>query len=452
MKIKNYFKGKKITIMGLGLLGRGVGDAKFLEKNGADLLVTDLKSKKELKVSLDRLKKYKKIKYILGRHRFQDFRDKDMILKAAEVPLNSPFIMEAKKNNISIEMDASLFVKIISVWTLNVQVIGVTGTKGKSTITHLIYTILKEAFKKTKRKIYLGGNVKGLATLPLLKKIKQNDTVVMELDSWQLQGFGDSKISPHISVFTNLMQDHMNYYKGDMNKYFVDKLNIYRWQKENDWLIAEPKMAKFIKEKDKNGVKGQFAIIDKKNIPRGWKIKLIGEHNLGNIALAIEAARKFGVKESVIKKCIKNFKGLPYRLEFIREIKGVKYYNDTTATTPKATIAALNSFENKKGKIILIGGGADKNLEYDEYAKIVKKYIKALILFKGLASNKIISALGKTKFSVKVFNNMKVAMKFALANAKKGDIVLLSPGAASFGVFKNEFDRGEQFNKAVKNI
>jgi len=179
MKIKNYFKGKKITIMGLGLLGRGVGDAKFLEKNGADLLVTDLKSKKELKVSLDRLKKYKKIKYILGRHRFQDFRDKDMILKAAEVPLNSPFIMEAKKNNISIEMDASLFVKIISVWTLNVQVIGVTGTKGKSTITHLIYTILKEAFKKTKRKIYLGGNVKGLATLPLLKKIKQNEIAIV---------------------------------------------------------------------------------------------------------------------------------------------------------------------------------------------------------------------------------------------------------------------------------
>src|SRR3990167_5586286 len=198
MKIKNYFKGKKITIMGLGLLGRGVGDAKFLEKNGADLLVTDLKSKKELKVSLDRLKKYKKIKYILGRHRFQDFRDKDMILKAAEVPLNSPFIMEAKKNNISIEMDASLFAKLAALSTSNVDMIGITGTRGKSTVTHLIYAILNEAFKKTKRKVYLGGNVKGLATLPLLKKVKENDTVVMELDSWQLQGFGDSKISPHI--------------------------------------------------------------------------------------------------------------------------------------------------------------------------------------------------------------------------------------------------------------
>ena len=173
---------------------------------------------------------------------------------------------------------------------------------------------------------------------------------------------------------------------------------------------------------------------------------------MANIALAIEAVKSFGIKESVIKKSAENFKGLPGRLEFVKEIKDIKYYNDTTATTPEAVMAALDSLKESKGKIILIGGGADKNLEYDGYAKAVKKYIKVLILFRGLASNKIISSLGKVKFPMEVFDNMKAALKFAVANAKKGDIVLLSPGAASFGVFKNEFDRGEQFNKLVEKI
>ena len=438
--------------MGLGILGRGVNVAKFLAECGAELTITDLKTEEQLTSSLKKLKKFTNIKYVLGRHELADFSDKDMIIKAAGVPLDSPFIEEAKKNNISIEMDASLFAKLIKLSTLNVDIVGITGTRGKSTVTHLIYAILKEGFKNTKRKVFLGGNVKGLATLPLLKKVKSGDVVVMEMDSWQLQGFGEARISPNIAVFTTFLPDHQNYYKNDMDKYFSDKANIYLWQKKNDWLITGPRTAKIIKEKDNGGVRGQMIITDKKIIPHGWKIKLIGEHNLENIALAVEAVRKMGIKDSVIKKAVENFKGLPGRLEFVKEIKGVKYYNDTTATTPEAVIVALNSLKKYKGKIILIGGGADKNLEYDEYAKMVKKYVKVLILFRGLASNKIISALGKTKFPVEIVDNMKKAMEIAKANAKKADIVLLSPGAASFGVFKNEFDRGEQFNKEVRII
>ena len=438
--------------MGLGILGRGVNVAKFLAECGAELTITDLKTEDQLSSSIKKLKKFSNIRYVLGRHDSADFRGKDMIIKTAGAPLDSSYIAEARKNNIPVEMDASLFAKLAALSTSNVDMIGITGTRGKSTVTHLIYSILNEAFKKTKRKVYLGGNVKGLATLPLLEKVKEGDIVVMELDSWQLQGFGEAKISPNIAIFTTFLPDHLNYYKGDMDRYFSDKGNIYRWQKGEDCLIAGIKTAKLIKEKEKNGLKSRMIIVDKKNIPKGWKIKLLGEHNLANIALAVEAARKLGVKESVIKKAAENFKGLPGRLEFIREVKGVKYYNDTTATTPEAVMAALESLKESKGKIILIGGGADKNLEYGEYAKVVKKYIKALILFRGLASNKIISALGKTKFPVEVFDNMKAAMKFAVANAKKGGIILLSPGAASFGVFKNEFDRGEQFNKAVKRI
>lgn len=444
-------------MMGLGILGRGVNVAKFLAECGADLTITDLKTEEQLKPSLKKLSKFKNIKYVLGRHNLADFSGKDMVIKAAGVPLDSPYIAESIKNNIPIEMDASLFMKVAqieqsgistSTWTSNVQVVGITGTRGKSTVTHLIFDILKSSG----RRVFLGGNVRGLATLPLLKKIKDGDIVVMELDSWQLQGFGDAGISPSVAVFTTFLPDHQNYYKNNMERYFADKANIYRWQKEGDYLITGIKIAKLVKEKEKSGIKGRLIIADGKKITRGWKVKLLGEHNRQNIALAIEAAKSLGVKENVIKKAVENFKGLPGRLEFIREAKGIKFYNDTTATTPEGVLAALEALKKFKGKIILIGGGADKELEYAEYAKVIKKSVKALALFRGLASNKIIEALGKTKFPVEVFDNMKAAMKFAAAEAKKGDVILLSPGAASFGVFKNEFDRGEQFVKEVKKL
>jgi len=442
---KEYFVGKKITIMGLGLLGRGLGVAKFLAECGAEIIITDLKKEEELKSSIKKLNKFKNIKYVLGEHRLDDFKDRDMVIKSAGVPLDSIFIAEAKKNGIPVEMDASLFARLAS----GVKIIGVTGTRGKSTVTHLIYEILKNYSTRT----FLGGNVKGTATLPLLKKAVANDIVVMELDSWQLQGFGEAGISPEIAVFTTFLPDHLNYYKGDMEKYFSDKANIYRNQKEEDILFMRPKVAKFIGEKDHQNIKGDSFIVDKKLIPKNWKIKLLGEHNLENIALAIAVAMEVGVPEKIIKKTVENFKGVPGRLELVREVKGIKFYNDTTATTPDGVIAGMDSLKNFKGKIILIGGGADKNLEYKEYAEIVPKFVKNFILFSGVATDKIKKEFEwRKKIFFTEVGNMKDALKNALMYAKKGDVVLLSPGAASFGIFKNEFDRGEQFDKLVSKI
>lgn len=473
MNIKGFFKGKKITILGLGLLGRGIGDVIFLAKEGADLIVTDLKTKEDLADSLKKIKKelgetlFKKIKFVLGEHKLGDFRKRDFILKAAGVPLDSPFVVEARKNNIPIKMDASWLAELAP---SGVKIIGITGTRGKSTVTHLIHEILSArglASGKGKaccNNVWLGGNVRGLATLPLLKKVKAGDIVVMELDSWQLQGFGDSEISPNISVFTNLMVDHQNYYKNDMDLYFADKANIFLNQKEGDSLVCGKEVLSLIRKKFPKH-SGRAIVPDAGVVPKIWKVKLLGEHNRLNIVYAVTVARILDISEKIIKQAVENYVGVPGRLEFVREVKGIKYYNDTTATTPDGVIAALkalsplasssprrSSSEPEVQRVVLLGGGKDKELDYKKYVPVVKKSVKALALFVGTGSDKIIKSLGKTKLSIKVFVNMSSAFAWANGQAKKGDIVLLSPGAASFGVFKNEFDRGDQFVAQVKKL
>jgi len=404
--------------MGLGLLGRGINVAKFLSEEGAKLLITDLKSKEELASSLTELEGYSNIEYVLGEHRLEDFKDKDLIIRAANVPLDSIYIEEARKNNIPIEMDASLFVKLVK----GVTIVGITGTRGKSTVTELIYKILEASGKR----VFLAGNIRGRATLPLLNEVREGDIVVMELDSWQLQGFGDSKISPHISVFTNFMPDHMNYYKGDMDRYFSDKANIFNYQKEGDVFFRG------------NGVHTNKGIVVENIVPTDWSLKLKGKHNLQNISFAISVVRELKVEEDVIKNTVESFGGVPGRLELVKEENGILYYNDTTATTPDALLAALNSLE---GNIILIAGGADKELSYGKVAPLLNS-VKKLILFEGTATDKIVTLIS-TDFTI--VENMKDAVKVAKENAEAGDTILLSPGAASFGIFKNEFDRGDQF-------
>jgi len=445
--------------MGLGLLGRGLGVIKFLAECGADLTVTDLKSKEELESSLKKLSKYKNIKYVLGEHRLEDFRGKDMVVRAPNAPLDSIYLAEARKNKIPVEMDASLFTKLAPQGVLT---IGVTGTRGKSTVTHMLYEVLFAG----KKKVYLGGNVRGLATLPLLKKVNPpaggGDIVLMELDSWQSQGFGEAQISPNISVFTTFMNDHMNYYKGDMDRYFIDKANLFKYQKAGDVaIVGEQVWQKFTRLRPptspllRRGKEGSVVAkkAGSKNLPSNWKLKIIGEHNRYNAGLVVVVARELGIADKVIKKAVESFAGVSGRLELVREVGGVKYFNDTTATSPDGLFSALKALENKKGKIILLAGGTDANLDLSQVGKEVSKYVKALILFKGTATDQILLQLPKKpKFPVEVVESMVDALKLAKGLAKKGDIVLLSPGAKSFGVFKNEFDRGDQFVKGVKKI
>ena len=452
-KFKKYFKGKKVTVMGLGLLGRGVGDAAFLAECGAELTITDLKTKEQLKDSITKLKKFNpegkqasygagNIKYILGKHRLEDFRDRDLILKAAGVPIDSIYIKEAEKNKIPVKMSASLFVELS-----NLPMIGVTGTRGKSTVTHLIARILESAGPRyakgsgeASKRVILGGNVRGVSNLQLLKQARNKDFAVFELDSWQLQGFGEAKISPHISVFTNFMQDHLNYYKNNPEQYFTDKSYIYKFQRPSDVLILGPGMKNKIKS-----VKSEVVKASIKNIPKTWKILLAGKHNLENIACALEVARFLKIKEEIIRASVESFSPIEGRLQMVKKIHGVSIYNDNNSTTADAAIASLNSFSQK---IILIMGGMDKGPEVNNLNKILSQKTKKIFLTPGSGSDRI----KNEKADIEKVVNLEDAVNKSLEFAQKGDVILFSPGFASFNMFKNEYDRGDQFMKIVNNL
>lgn len=472
------FKDKKVVIMGLGNYehGSGVSAALLFARARARVLITDLSSEKQLARQIKRLKKYSNIEFVLGEHRDKDFENSDFIIKNPSVPKGSRYLKIAGKNKIPIYNDWSVFLKL-----KNNFLVGVTGSKGKSTTTTLINEFLKEKYKT-----HLCGNI-GVSPLAILYKIKKNDILVAELSSWGLQGFEAVRKSPNISVVTNLFPEHLNKYKN-LEEYYKDKDNIFRFQSLEDYLIinrdneelrergknAKSRIFWFSKKPFKgNGVYvkgGEVFFSDNRKTELVYltkDIKLPGLHNLENVLAAVCVAMIMGIERKYILKVLRDFKGIPNRFELIGEINGIKYYNDTTATTPDATIAALKTLNSKK--VILLAGGADKKLDYRELAKTIPKFVKTLILFKGEASDKLLHELRIKNYESRENHNsycmirdskipvianilsMKIAFQIAQGKAKSGDIILLSPAAASFGIFKNEFDRGDQFCELVRN-
>jgi len=414
------FKNKKVVIMGLGLLEGGVGAAKFFCKQGAKVLVTDLRTKKELKSSLDKLKSLD-IDFVLGKHRKEDFINTDLIIRNPGVPRESKYLKIAKDNNISIKTDIDIFFDLCPG-----ESIGITGTKGKSTAATLIYLFFFLKYPRT----FLAGNI-GVSPLGILSKIKKKSKVVLELSSFELE---DLKKSPHIAVITTLFPDHLNRYKN-FKDYVNAKKSIFKYQGKNDVLFLNKDnkytmaFAKEVKSKVMFFKKGKSAV---------------------------KVAQYFKISKKDIKKVLSIFKGIPHRQELIAMKRGVKYINDTTATNPKAVIFAIETFRKRfsKSKIILIAGGEDKKLIYRSLARNIKDNVDYVVLLPGTGSNKLKKELGSffkepSSFRVK---SMKQAVRKAFCLAQKGDIVLLSPGAASFNLFENEFDRGNQFVKAVKRL
>lgn len=440
MNGEELFAGKKITVMGLGLLGRGVGDIAYLASCGAELIVTDLKTRQQLEASVEKLAGFENITYVLGEHRLEDFQNRDLILKAPQTPLDSPYIAEAKKQGIPVTMSTALFARYAK--ECGATLVGVTGTRGKTTTTELIAHLLKAAGKH----VILGGNIRGVSTLAQLPSVTSNTVAVLELDSWQLQGFREEKLSPHVAVFTAFFPDHQDYYHG-METYLDDKAQIFLYQEEVDTLVLGEQCREQVERVYGSRIRAHIVSVGAHDFRADWELPLLGEHNRYNAALAVEAARALLVDDETIEDALTLFKGVPGRLEFVREVGGVRFYNDTTATTPEATLAALRALGTQKN-VVLIMGGYDKGLDMNTLLYEIPSHVKRLIMLSGTGTSRVLPYLD----GASVYDSMQAAFEEAVRSSAPGDVVLLSPAFASFGMFKNEYDRGDQYNALVRAL
>ena len=474
---KEYFEGKRITKQGFGFLGRGANVVKFLLENGAKVLVTDMKTEKELGKSALELESFLKEKninknniiYRLGEHRLEDFGNEncDFVIQASGVAKDNAYLNHAKESGIKVYQEGSLFASIIRDFNEQldekdrIKIIGVTGTRGKTTTTFLIKKIIEDWIinSKSESKVYFGGNVQGVATLELLNKIKEGDIVVMELDSWVLQGFADIGYSPNVAVFTNFMPDHMNYYKNNMDEYFLDKASIFLNQKVEDLLITHENMKSRVEGMVSEGEKVFINDREIEEDKNKYESQLLGEHNRYYISLAKHVAERLNISDDSFMNSVKDFASVAGRLELVRVFNGVSYVNDTTATTGEASSVALETFKDES--IILITGGRDKDLDIINYANKIIEYknkniIKKVFLLNSettTGTHKLINIFAENNFTDFILvSSIDEAVMTAKENATYGDTILFTPAFASFGMFQNEYDRGEKYNTAVNDL
>ncbi len=435
MSLQSLFANQKVLIFGLGLQGGGVSDALIAHHFGARVRVTDLKPASALTPSLAQLPP--DIDLSLGGHTDDDIHWADLIILNPGVPPDNQYLKLAHQLQKPVYGSAALYLKYTSLIT-----IGITGTRGKSTTTHLVYHFLNRAFPG---QVLLGGNIPGHSPLSFINQEKGKKYAVLELSSFQLHFCHSLQVSPHISVVTNIYPDHLNRYSS-MQAYIHDKLALVQYQTNQDYAILNRNdtQAHLFAQ----ATPAKISYFDYSNLPT----PLVGKHNQANLAAATKVAEILHLDHNLVKQAAANFTGLPFRLERVGEREGVVFINDTTSTTPIATITAINSLP---GNIILIVGGESKNLPIQAMVDLIcssPKVKKVVIL--GSQNNSEFLGKIKTcqdKILGQVFD-MLSAVKLSFAAAQKGDIILLSPGFASFDLFKNEFDRGRQFNDCIQKL
>lgn len=442
----------KIAILGFGLEGKDTLD--YFLARGASVSIFD--KKEESGLELENINSKVEL-FVGGKYNLKLLKNFDVIVRSPGVYRYLPQIVEAEKAGVEITSAIKIFFE-----ECRGRIIGVTGTKGKGTTASLIYQILKEG----KKDVYLAGNI-GIAYLSLLPKIKKTSTVVLEMSSFQLI---DMDVSPRIAVVLNITSDHLDWHK-DLKEYVDAKRNIVKFQKKSDDAVinadydiprsfakeTKANVIFFGRSSPTNGcfIEGDEIILVRgsEGIPLGKKhwLLLRGEHNLENVTAAITAVSILGIDEEIIKKVIFSFKGLEHRLELVDSIGGVTFYNDSFATGPQPTIAAVNSFEEP---LTVILGGYDKKLDYGQLGEVIsKKKNMVLVILIGQVAEKIKKALTTAGFKGKILELGKASMGKivyeAFSNTPKGGVVLLSPAAASFDMFPNYKERGKKFKEAV---
>ena len=418
---------KKVNIAILGFGQEGKAIFKYLKKSpqykNTGISILDKKTNKNYLKNLNRL---------------------DIIFRSPGVPYNLSEIQKAIKNGVKFSSSTDLFFQ--NAKKIGCKIIGITGTKGKGTTSTLLYQILKSA----KKDVYLAGNI-GKPAIELLPKIKKKSIVILELSSFQLQDLNPPAGGPDIAVILDIFPDHLDAHKN-LKEYFEAKSNIAKWQKKSDkiFYFDDSKRSKLIAEKSpakKISVKNYL-----KNF--NFDLKIPGKHNLKNSVMAATIAKNLGIDKKIILKTIKNFKGVEHRLEFVRQIGNIIFYNDSASTNPYTAAAAIKAFSEPK---VLIAGGKDKNLDYSPFAKALKNSNTKLIILFGENKKKIEKAVVKSGIPVKLIKTLKNAVNLAYQksknyNLKPKNYILFSPASASFDMFKDYKDRGEKFKKMVRKL
>jgi UDP-N-acetylmuramoylalanine--D-glutamate ligase len=456
-------RGKRVLVMGLGLQGSGMAAARYAAQQGAIVRVTDMQSPEVLAPSVQALQGLP-IEFILGQHREEDFIWADIVIRNPGVPRTSRYLLRAQEHGARIEMEIALFFLACPG-----RIIGITGTRGKTTTSTLIYEILRAQGAP----VVLGGNVAGVETLSLLPLITDETLVVLELSSWQLEGLAPHAISPAVAVMTNIYPDHLNTYR-DMEEYAEAKANIFRYQSsegiaifnyDNAWTRRfgqeAPGRVWFTSvEAGGSFARASQAVADMPPAQIDAFIftdaALVGRHNLENILLATTTARLLGVSDEVIAEVVRRFKGVAHRLQEVRVVNGVRFVNDSTSTTPVAGRVGIEAFD---APIVLVAGGNTKHLPLERWPETIVQRCRDVVLLAGSGTDELLPVVleeaqrqGVSSPVRGVFSHFKEAMEAAVALAQAGDIVLFSPGFTSFGMFLNEFDRGDQFVAYVQAL
>lgn len=449
---------KKVAVIGVGVSNIPLID--YLYEKKANVTVFD--EREEEKISLDILNKIKQYKFktYFGKNNLENLNEFELIFRSPSCLPTKPELVKEKNNGAIVTTEIEQLIKMAPC-----KIIGITGSDGKTTTTTLTSEILKDAGYN----VYVGGNI-GIPLFTKLKDIQPNDLVVLELSSFQLMGM---EVSPDIAAITNITPNHLNVHK-DYEEYIEAKKNIYRHQKDTGILVINADNE--LTNECQNDANGEVILFSsKQKLDYGYivedgivkecedgvrrhlvskdEIRLKGIHNLQNICTALALTKTLVDTDKAIDT-IKKFTGVHHRLELVRTLNGVEWYNDSASTSPTRGISALNAFDKE---IILIAGGADKNLDYTPIGKPIVDKVKCLILI-GQTATKIYDAVKKElekqnkTLDIHFCETFKQSLELAKRVAKPGQIVLFSPASTSFDMFKDMYDRGDKFREEVNKF
>ena len=452
------YRDLKVLVMGLGSFGGGAGVVRFLADRGANVTVTDMRPAEKLTEAIGGLGEIPNLRFRLGGHDEADFRNADLIVVNPAVRRDNPYLQIAQAAHVPLTSEMNLF------WQWNpAPVVAVTGSNGKSTTTALIHSILQHSGRRP----WLGGNI-GVSLLPQVDQIRAEDVVVLELSSFQLTDLDRLQVSPAVSVITNFAPNHLDWHES-LDHYRWAKQTMLRWQQSTDtailnaddqdvcgWATTGRRLLFGLCDTGEAGVfagqNGQdfVRLVElQQTLPLSQWLRLPGRHNLANALAATCAALQFGVDREAIQQGLEQYEPLPHRLQWVADVDGRSFYNDSLATTPESAIVALEAFQ---GPIVLLAGGYDKHVDLSQFAKAIAHRVKSVALMgqtAGILREMIRQQDGVVCRTSPEFTSFRQAFDWAVAQSEPGDVILLSPGCASYDWFRNFADRGQQFVEFV---